>query len=113
VLLVVASEGDTPALIEAQRGGVSYGATVVEQQDGTTMRIDLGPRKGAEPRGLVLVHAMRGTRFNMAAGVHMSVLVGSLGSLRLGAGMRVTVVVDPRSRSDGSYTLLELTTNTR
>ena len=112
-VVVVAGGPDTAAAFSAPRGGVSYGATVVQQVDGQTFRIDLGPAKGSEPRGVVVVHANRLTRFNLSAGVFGSVAYGSLGAQRIGPGMSVTVVVGFRPRPDGSLTLVALTTNTR
>ena len=112
-VVVVASGPDTAAAFGTPRGGVSYGASVVQQVDGQTFWIDLGPAKGSEPRGVVLAHANRYTRFNLSAGVFGSVAYSSLGAVRIGSGMSVTVVVGVRPRPDGSLTLVELTTNTR
>jgi hypothetical protein len=108
----VAGGPDTAAAFSTPRGGVTYGARVVEQVDGQTFRIDLGPAKGSEPRGVVVVHANRFTRFNLTAGVYAQTSFGSLGQ-RIGSGMSVTVVLGFRPRPDGSQTLVELTTNTR
>jgi hypothetical protein len=114
IAVVVAAGGpDTAAAFSAPRGGVVYGATVVEQVDGQTLWIDLGPAKGSEPRGVVVVHANRFTRFNLTAGVYGAQVFGSLGAQRIGSGMSVTVVLGVRPRADGSLTLVELTTNTR
>ena len=112
-VVVVAGGADTAPVFGTPHGGVVYSATVVEQVDGETFWIDLGPAKGSEPRGVVLVHANRFTRFNLSAGVFGSVAYGSLGTLRIGPGMSVTVVLAFRPRPDGSLTLVELTTNTR
>jgi len=112
-VVVVAGGPDTAAAFSAPRGGVVYGATVVEQVDGQTFWIDLGPAKGSEPRGVVVVHANRFTRFNLSHGARGSVAYGSLGAQRIGSGMSVTVVLGVRPRPDGSQTLVELTTNTR
>ena len=112
-VVVVAGGPDTVAAFSTPRGGVTYGARVVKQVDGQTFWIDLGPAKGSEPRGVVLAHANRFTRFNLSAGVRGSVAYGSLGAQRIGSGMSVTVVLDLRPRADGSLTLVELTTNTR
>jgi hypothetical protein len=112
-VVVVAGGPDTAAAFGAPRGGVTYGARVVEQVDGQTFWIDLGPAKGSDPRGVVLAHANRYTRFNLSAGVFGSVAYSSLGAVRIGSGMSVTVVVGVRPRPDGSLTLVELTTNTR
>jgi hypothetical protein len=112
-VVVVAGGPDTAAAFSAPRGGVAYSATVVQQVDGETFWIDLGPAKGSEPRGVVPVHANRFTRFNLSAGVFGSVAYGSLGAVRIGSGMSVTAVVGVRPRPDGSLTLVELTTNTR
>jgi hypothetical protein len=112
-VVVVAGGPDTAAVFGAPRGGVVYGATVVDQVDGQTLWIDLGPAKGSESRGVVVVHANRLTRFDLTGGMHVSTAYGSLGSARLGSGMSVDVVVGTRLRPDGSYTLLQLTTNTR
>ena len=112
-VVVVAGGPDTAAAFSAPRGGVTYGARVVEQVDGQTFWIDLGPSKGSEPRGVVLAHANRFTRFNLSAGVLGWVAYGSLGAQRIGSGMSVTVVLGVRPRPDGSQTLVELTTNTR
>jgi hypothetical protein len=112
--LVAAGGPDIAAALTIRPGGVSYSATVVQQVDGQTFWIDLGPSKGSEPRGVVVVHANRVTRFNLTAGPRMgSTSYGSLGSLRVGSGMSVTVLVGTHLRPDGSYTLVELTTNTR
>jgi hypothetical protein len=111
-VVFVAGGSDTAAAFSTPRGGVTYGARVVEQVDGQTFWIDLGPAKGSEPRGVVLAHANRFTRFNLTAGVYAQTSFGSLGQ-RIGSGMSVTVVLDLRPRSDGSLTLVELTTNTR
>ena len=112
-VVVVAGGPDTAAAFSTPRGGAVYSATVVEQVDGQTFWIDLGPSKGSEPRGVVLAHANRFTRFNLSAGVLGSVAYGSLGAQRIGSGMSVTVVLGLRPRPDGSVTLVELTTNTR
>ena len=112
-VVVVAGGPDTAAAFSAPRGGVTYGARVVEHVDGQTFWIDLGPSKGSEPRGVVVVHANRFTRFNLTAGVYGAQVFGSLGAQRIGSGMSVTVVLGVRPRSDGSQTLVELTTNTR
>ena len=113
-VLVAAGGPDTAAAFSAPRGGVVYSATVVDQVDGQSLRIDLGPAKGSEPRGVVVVHADRLTRFNLTAGVlRGSTSFGSLGAQRLGSGISVTVVLGVRPRPDGSQTLVELTTNTR
>lgn len=114
IAVVVAAGGpDTAAVFGAPRGGVLYGAIVVDQLDGQTFWIDLGPAKGSEPRGVVLAHANRFTRFNLSAGVFGSVAYGSLGAVRIGSGMSVTAVLSVRPRPDGSLTLVQLTTNTR
>lgn len=114
IAVVVAAGGpDTAAVFGAPRGGVLYGAIVVDQLDGQTFWIDLGPAKGSEPRGVVLAHANRFTRFNLSAGVVGSVAYGSLGAVRIGSGMSVTAVLSVRPRPDGSLTLVQLTTNTR
>lgn len=112
-VVVVACGPDTAAVFGAPRGGVLYGAIVVDQLDGQTFWIDLGPAKGSEPRGVVLAHANRFTRFNLSAGVFGSVAYGSLGAVRIGSGMSVTAVLSVRPRPDGSLTLVQLTTNTR
>ena len=112
-VVVVAGGPDTAAAFSAPRGGVAYSARVVEQVDGQTFWIDLGPAKGSEPRGVVVVHANRFTRFNLTAGVYAARTFGSLGAQRVGSGMSVTVVLGVRPRPDGSQTLVELTTNTR
>jgi hypothetical protein len=112
-IVIVAGGPDTAAAFSTPRGGVVYGAAVVQQLDGQTFWVDLGPAKGSEPRGVVLVHANRVTRFNLSAGVFGSVVYGSLGAVRIGSGMSVTVVLGLRPRADGSQTLVELTTNTR
>jgi len=110
----VAGGADTAPVFGTPRGGVVYSATVVEQVDGETFWIDLGPAKGSEPRGVVVVHANRFTRFNLRAGHSIgSPSFGSLGVQRVGPGMSVTVVLGVRPRPDGSQTLVELTTNTR
>ena len=109
----VAGGADTAPVFGTPRGGVVYSATVVEQVDGETFWIDLGPAKGSEPRGVVLVHANRFTRFNLSHGARGSVAYGSLGAQRIGSGMSVTVGLGFRPRPDGSQTLVELTTNTR
>lgn len=93
-------------------GGTVMGALLVEQIDGQTLRIDLGPAKGNDARGLVIVHANRFTRFTLTGGLMGFTFVGSLGSSRLGPGMPLTVMLG-NPRLDGSYPLLELTTNTR
>ena len=112
-VVVVAAGADTAPVFGTPRGGVVYSATVVEQVDGETFWIDLGPAKGSEPRGVVLVHAIRFTRFNLSHGARGSVAYGSLGAQRIGSGMSVTVGLGFRPRPDGSQTLVELTTNTR
>ena len=112
-VVVVAGGPDTAATFSTPRGGGTYGARVVAQVDGQTFWIDLGPAKGSEPRGVVLAHANRFTRFNLTAGLFGSVSYGSLGAVRIGSGMSVTAVVGIRPRPDGSLTLVELTTNTR
>jgi hypothetical protein len=112
-VVVVAAGPDTAAAFSTPRGGVAYGATVVQQVDGETFWIDLGPAKGSESRGVVLVHANRFTRFNLSAGARGSVAYGSLGAMRIGSGMSVTCVLGVRPRPDGSLTLVQLTTNTR
>jgi hypothetical protein len=94
-------------------GGAVFGATVVDQIDPTTLRVDLGPAKGDTPGGVILVRAVSRTRFMISAGIRGSTYTGSLGAAHLGAGIPVTVMLDTRARSDGSYTLLELMTNTR
>jgi hypothetical protein len=83
-----------------QIGGATYGATVLEQLDGRTLRIDLGPPKGSELRGVVVMHAVPATRFNLTAGVHQRTYVGSLDP-HLGSGIPVAVriVNSPRPRS--------------
>jgi len=112
-VVIVAGGPDTAAAFSTPRGGGTYGARVVEQVDGQTFWIDLGPAKGSEPRAVVLAHANRFTRFNLSAGVRGWVAYGSLGAQRIGSGLSVTVVLDLRPRPDGSLTLVELTTNTR
>lgn len=96
-----------------QPGGVIYDASVVEQLDSRTLRVDLGPAKGSEQRGLVIVHAIPATRFNLGGGGRSVRQIGSLNDSQLGGGTRVTVRIVNSPRADGSYTLLELTTNTR
>jgi hypothetical protein len=110
--LLLAAAGCDLFVPPEQIGGATYGATVVEQLDGRTLRIDLGPPKGSEPRGVVVMHAVPATRFNLTAGVHQRTYVGSLDP-HLGSGIPVTVRIVNSPRPDGSYTLLELTTNTR
>jgi len=103
---------DTSAASVQLPGGAVMGALLVEQIDGQTFRIDLGPAKGNDARGIVMVHANRFTRFTLTGGVRGFTFVGSLGSSRLGPGMPLTVML-ASPRPDGSYPLLELTTNTR
>ncbi len=112
VTSIIALTEDISAVAVQRPGGTVMGALLVEQVDGQTFRIDLGPSKGNEARGVVLVHANRFTRFSFSAGLRGSSFVGSLGSLRLGSGLPLTVVL-AAPRPDGSYPLLELTTNTR
>ena len=106
--------GDPDGVSWAVRpGGATYGATVIDQVDATTLRIDLGPPKGAEPRGIVVVRANRATRFALGGGMRGVTLLGSLGGARLGLGLPVVVTLALKLRDDGSYTLIELRTNTR
>ena len=109
---VMALTPDTSAASVQLPGGAVMGALLVEQIDGQTFRIDLGPAKGNDARGIVMVHANRFTRFTLTGGVRGFTFVGSLGSSRLGPGMPLTVML-ASPRPDGSYPLLELTTNTR
>ena len=109
---VMALTPDTSAASVQLPGGAVMGALLVEQIDGQTLRIDLGPAKGNDARGIVMVHANRFTRFTLTGGVRGFTFVGSLGSSRLGPGMPLTVML-ANPRPDGSYPLLELTTNTR
>jgi hypothetical protein len=109
---VMALTEDVSAAVVRPPGGAVMGALLVEQVDSQTLRIELGPAKGNEARGVVVVHANRLTRFNLSAGVRGSTFVGSLGALRLGSGLPLTVMPG-NARNDGSYPLLELTTNTR
>ena len=109
---VMALTPDTSAASVQLPGGAVMGALLVEQIDGQTLRIDLGPAKGNDARGIVMVHANRFTRFTLTGGVRGFTFVGSLGSSRLGPGMPLTVML-ASPRPDGSYPLLELTTNTR
>jgi hypothetical protein len=112
VASVVALTEDISVTTLRVPGGAVMGASLVEQVDGQTFRIDLGPAKGNEARGVVVVHANRFTRFNFSAGGRGSTLIGSLDSVRLGSGLPLTVML-ANLRPDGSYPLLELTTNTR
>jgi len=108
----IAFTEDTSAPAVWPPGRTVMGALLVEQVDGQTFRIDLGPAKGSEARGVVVVHANRFTQFNLSAGVRGFTFVGSLGSSGLGVGTPLTVML-ANVRPDGSYPLLELTTNTR
>src|SRR6267378_7678144 len=106
VASVVALTEDISATTFRVPGGAVMGALLVEQLDGRTFRIDLGPAKGNEARGVVVVHANRFTRFNFSAGVRASTFIGSLDSVRLGSGLPLTVML-ANLRPDGSYPLLE------
>ena len=79
---VMALTPDTPAVSVQLPGGAVMGALLVEQIDGQIFRIDLGPAKGNDARGIVMVHANRFTRFTLTAGVRGFTLVGSLGGRR-------------------------------
>jgi hypothetical protein len=108
----MAMSEDTSSVTARPRGGVVYGARVVDQLDGRTLRLDLGPPKGPEARGVIVAQGDAATRFNLSAGVYSSKLTGSLGATRLGTGLSVTVMLGAR-RPDGVYLLMELTTKTR
>jgi len=106
--------GDPDGVSWAVRpGGATYGATVVAQLDATTLTVDLGAPKATEQGGIVTVRANHATRFALGGGMRGVTLLGSLGGARLGPGLPVVVTLALKLRDDGSYTLIELRTNTR
>jgi hypothetical protein len=114
VISALVGNNDVAVATMTRPGGAQLTAKMIEQIDCRTFRLEVGgAQKEGALRGVITVRADRISRFRISAGaLEGPTLYGSLGNLRIGPTVPISVTLGPLL-PDGSYRLIELMTVTR